>query len=153
MKVRFEVDENNDEEVIIRCKKITNQHIQLQQMAEELLTGSLVIELFDQGTEYFLPLVDIYFFETDGTEIYAHTKDKHYQVKKKMYELERDLPAMFFRSGRAMIINLDLVYSVTRNLTSSSVIEFYGTLKKAYVSRGNYKLFKDVLNERRRNCK
>lgn len=151
MKVKFEVDDKYDDEVIIRCKKITNQHIQIQQMAEGMIRDPFVIELFDQGTEYFLSLHDVCFFETDGNEIYAHTKDKHYQVKKKLYELEKELPNKFFRSGRGVIINLDLVYSITRNITSSSVIEFYDTMKKAYVSRGYYKLFKEVLNERRRN--
>lgn len=154
MKVDFDVDAKYDEdEVVIRCKKISSQHLRLQQIAEEMLKGPTTIELYDQGTEYFYSLDDIYFFETDGSEVYAHTRDKHFQVKKKLYELENELPAMFFRSGKAVIINLDLVYSVTRNITSSSVIEFYDTPKKSYVSRGYYNLFKDVINERRRNLK
>lgn len=154
MKIKFKEDENcAEDEVVIHCQKITNQHLQLQQMAEELLMGKRRVKLYHQGKEYFIPMDEIYFFETDGTQVYAHTADKHYLVKQKLYELQQELPSMFFRTAKSMIINLDLVSSVTKNLTSSSIVDFYNTPKKSYVSRRYYKMFNEFLNERRRYLK
>ncbi len=154
MKVKFEVDENfEEEEIIIRCRKMTKECLQLQQLAESLQMEKLQLEFYDQGTEYYLPLEEILFFETNGGSVYAHTGLKQYQIKNKLYELEDILPRMFMRVAKSMIINIDCIYSLTKNITSSSIVEFYGTPKKAYVSRGYYKSLKNRLGERRRNSK
>ena len=53
------------------------------------------------------------------------------------------------RISKSTIANLDAVYSITRNLTASSIVEFIGSSKKALVSRGYYKMLIERLNARR----
>lgn len=67
MKVRIEIDDDLEQtEIVIRTKQLSPE-------IETLL-----------------------FFETDGSKVLAHTKDKTYDVKRKLYELEEYLPAYFF---------------------------------------------------------
>lgn len=82
--------------------------------------------------------------------INAHTAEKLYVTDYKLYELEESLPGNFMRISKSAIVNLDHIYSITRNLTASSLVEFYGTLKKVYVSRNYYKALVERLGEKRR---
>ena len=53
-------------------------------------------------------------------------------------------------SGKSTILNINHIYSITRNITSSSLVEFKNTHKKVYVSRSYYKVLKLKLSEKRR---
>ena len=53
------------------------------------------------------------------------------------------------RISKSTIANLDFVYSITRNLTASSVMEFAGSKKKALVSRAYFKAVTDRLKARK----
>ncbi|MEG0578156.1 MAG: LytTR family DNA-binding domain-containing protein, partial [Bacilli bacterium] len=68
----------------------------------------------------------------------AHTIDNAYQVKYKLYELEEILTNNFMRVSKSTIVNIDYIYSIERNITSSSIVEFQNTHKKVYVSRYYY---------------
>ena len=59
------------------------------------------------------------------------------------------MPGSFMRVSKSTIANLDRVYSVTRNLTASSVVEFTGSCKQAFVSRAYYKAMTERLRARR----
>ena len=60
------------------------------------------------------------------------------------------LPRNFMRVSKSAILNLNLVYSVEKNITASSLVRFMGTDKIVYVSRIYYKAMKQRLDERRR---
>ncbi len=62
-----------------------------------------------------------------------------YKVRYKLYELEELLPEYFMRISKSTILNTNKIYSISKNLTASSIIEFQNTHKKAYVSRHYYK--------------
>ena len=70
-------------------------------------------------------------------------------LRAKLYELEELLPGSFMRVSKSTIVNLDFVYSITRNLTASSVMEFAGTKKKAMVSRAYFKAVTERLKARK----
>lgn len=53
------------------------------------------------------------------------------------------------RTSKSTIVNLDHIYSITRNLTASSMVEFRGSRKKALVSRSYYKLLLERLHTRK----
>ena len=74
-----------------------------------------------------------------------------YETQYRLYELEEILPRYFMRVSKSTIVNLNQIYSITRNITASSLVEFYGTIKKVYVSRNYYKALIDRMGEKRRN--
>ena len=59
------------------------------------------------------------------------------------------LPRYFMRVSKSAILNLNMVYSVEKNITASSLVRFRGSTKIVYVSRIYYKAMKQRLDERR----
>lgn len=150
MKVKIEIDSALEEtEVIIRCNRLDDSIIALQNSVTEQGGGRQCLSLNKGETSYYVPIEDIYFFETEGKQMKAHTADKIFETSYKLYELENLLPAGFMRISKSTIVNLDYIYSITRNLTASSVVEFAGSKKRAMVSRSYYKALVDRLEARR----
>ncbi|WP_027097989.1 LytTR family DNA-binding domain-containing protein [Clostridium paraputrificum] len=151
MKIRIEVDENiQDDEVIIRCANLNEDIQNLQSAIKDALSQKNRIIFYKDNTQFYISLDEILFFETEETSISAHTLNNVYEVKYKLYELEEILPNNFMRVSKSTILNVNYIYSITRNLTSSSLVEFKNTHKKVYVSRYYYKPLKIKLLEMRR---
>lgn len=151
MKVKIEMDESlQEEEVIIRCRKINEKILRMQAAIAEVEGTGYSMALRKGDTEYYLPLEDILFFETENKIIYAHTREKMLETGYKLYELEELLPNAFLRISKSAIVNLNQIYSITRSLTSSSLVEFMHSHKRVYVSRNYYKMLVERLAEKRK---
>jgi len=151
MKILIEVDETiKDDEITIRCRELNNEILNLQMALTDILSQKTKITFYKNNIEYYISLDNILFFETEEISINAHTLDNIYEVKYKLYELEEFLPKNFIRVSKSTILNVNHIYSITRNLTSSSLVQFQNTHKKVYVSRHYYKILKSNLLEKRR---
>lgn len=149
MRVKIELDENYTEgEVIIRCAGLDAQVQAIQKAVAEITAGRQKFVFYKGETEYYLPLDDILFFETDLGVINAHTVDNVYQVRYKLYELEEILPGHFMRISKSAILNINRIYSITRNV-SSCVVQFQNTHKQVFVSRYYLKPLRLKLEEKR----
>ena len=149
MKVRIElVDNLAEEEVLIRCGQEDDRIDKIHQFILEQSFSEIKIVFYKENQEFHFPLNDVLFFETEGEHVYAHTITDAYQIKYRLYELEEILPKCFVRVAKSTIINIIQVYSVTRNLSSSSLIQFINSHKQVYVSRYYYKQMRQCLNER-----
>lgn len=152
MKIKIDIDTSIDEdEVIIHCRELTEEILQLEQQLSKNLAATKSLLLSRQGTDYFIKLNNILFFETSEKIVYAHTCDSMYETTYKLYELEEVLPGFFMRISKSAIVNLNEIFSIARNLTASSSIEFLNTKKTVYVSRQYYKSLMDRINERRKS--
>lgn len=150
MKIKIEVDESTKEdEIILRCKNFDTRFIEIQKALEDILNKKSKIIFYKEEIEYYFSLDNILFFETEKNIINAHTKDDIYTVKYKLYELEEILPSQFVRISKSTILNINHIYSISRNITSASLVQFKNTYKQVYVSRHYYKLLKLKLSERR----
>ena len=149
LKIRIEMFEGVQEEVVIRCREITPEIIRLQQLLSGNSDRSNQFLVYKGDTEYYLNVNDIIFFETEGNAVMAHTKNDMYETRRKLYELEELSGGRFQRISKSAIVNVDKVYSIKRNVTSSSAIEFQGTHKQIYVSRAYYKILREKLEEKR----
>ena len=147
MKLRIELtDSSIEDEVVIRCGRVDDN---VQKLQEFILSMSSPQMTFYKGSqEFFLPIEDILFFETEGEQVFAHTANEAYKVKHRLYELEEMLPRPFTRAAKGTIVNTKHIYAIARNLTSSSKISFSGTHKHIYVSRYYYKSLKDKMSGR-----
>ncbi len=149
MKIKIElVNEDIEEEVIIRCNSLNENVLAVQKAASEVIAGRQRFALYQGDKEFYLPLMDVLFFETDQREIHAHTVDNVYQTRYKLYELEQMLPGYFMRVSKSAILNLNQIFSVTHSL-SSCLVEFQNSHKQVYVSRYYYKPLKARLEEKR----
>lgn len=150
MRVKIEmVNGLAETEVLIRCGQLDESVVMLQDFIVKQGSGKRCLPLSRGDTEYYVPIEQIYFFETEGKEIFAHTAEQLFECPYKLYELEELLPGGFMRISKSTIANLDYIYSVTRNLTASSEAEFRGSNKSVMISRSYYKAVRERLRERR----
>ena len=147
MKLRIEIVEGcTEDEVIIRCGGV-NEDVQkigayIQSLAAPKLT------FYKGSQEFYLTLEEVLFFETEGEQVYAHTKNDAFRVRYRLYELETMLSGAFVRAAKGTIVNTKRIYAIHRNVTASSQIQFAGTHKHVYVSRHYYKTLKERMQER-----
>jgi DNA-binding LytR/AlgR family response regulator len=147
LKLRIEItDELPENEVIIRCSQIDASIQKLQSFIKDL--GSPQIVFYKGQQEFFLPLDDILFFETEDERVFAHTTNDAFRVKYKLYELEEILPKNFARASKGTIVNTSRIYAINRQLTSSSQVKFTNTHKQVYISRHYFNSLKNILNSR-----
>lgn len=150
MKIRIEIEEGiAEEEVVIRCRGLTKEVTAIQRAVSNLANLTERFPFYQGNTEYYLPLEEILFFETDEKGVCAHTGNELYRTKYKLYELEGLLPVSFMRVSKSTILNTEHIYSINRNLTASSVVAFDGTHKQVFVSRYYYKPLISKLEEKR----
>lgn len=149
MKVRIEISDDLDEdEVLIRCSRVDDSIRKIHQFVLEQSKSGPKITFYKQNQEYYFPLEDVLFFETEGEHIYAHTASDAYLIKYRLYELEQMLPRSFVRAAKSTIVNVGQIYSITRNLTSSSLVQFANSHKKIYASRYYFPELRQRLKER-----
>ena len=150
MKVRIEpTDGTTEDEVIIRCRHAESETVQrIYRYALEQAEAGASLTFYKENREYYFPLENVLFFETEGEHIYAHTADDAFLIKYRLYELERMLPQFFVRASKSTIGNVRKVFSVTRSLTSSSLVQFTESHKQVYVSRYYYRDLRQKLQER-----
>lgn len=148
VKIHIELVNGLDEdEVLIRCGRVDENIQKLQQYILDLSSEPKIV-FYKQNQEFYFPLNEVLFFETEGEYIYAHTANDSYRIKYRMYELEDILPKNFVRTAKSAIVNITQIHSIERNLTASSLIQFVGSHKQVYVSRYYYKDLRQRLNER-----
>jgi DNA-binding LytR/AlgR family response regulator len=151
MKIRIELDRKIEEnEVIIRCSDLNEEVKNIQAVIHDMLSQKKHITFYKGDVEYYLSLEEVLFFETNDNMICAHTINNIYNVKYKLYELEEFLPGYFMRVSKSTILNTNHIYSITRSISSSSMVEFQNTHKQVYVSRYYYKPLKIKLLEKRK---
>lgn len=147
MKVRLNIGEDLEEEIVINSRLLTKDLKDLKKSIEELLDKKETIVFYRNNKDYYLDLGDILFFETEAKIIYGHTKDEAYEVRYRLYELEDLLPRYFVRVSKSTIVNVLKVISIDRSLASYSRLSFKDSYKTSYVSRRYYKDFKYILEE------
>lgn len=150
MKITVEMNENYiEDEVVIRCHEINDTINKIQKAVSDITKKETKIKLMKGNKEYYIPIDEILFFESDDSVICAHTVSDTFVTKYKLYELEQILPWYFSRISKSAILNVRKVYSITKNITASSVIEFKETPKQVYVSRAYYKPLMSKIEEMR----
>lgn len=149
MKIRIELEEDlSEDEVIIRCRSLTDEIKQVQNAIAATTSSKQNFVLYKEDAEYYVALSDILFFETEGNQLNAHTRDNVYQTKYRLYELEEILPGYFLRVSKSTIANVKEIYSLSKsNLTQTIVASFADSHKKVFVSRRYSKLLKEKLME------
>lgn len=150
MLVQIEVDKNKIEpEIIIRCSSIDKQIEDIQKMILNTRLDSPKIIFYKDTHEYYFPLDEVLFFETENNAVYAHSREDVYKVKFKLYELEKLLPKQFTRVSKSTILNITHIFSIDRTFATLNLVQFYKSHKQVYVSRFYYKSLKHKLDERR----
>ena len=147
MKIRIEISEDAEEEVVLRCRG-ENAHVrQIRTLLETVLHDTGELTLHVDNTEYYVPIQDILFFETQEGRVYAHTADRMYRSDQRLFELENSMPHYFTRISKAAVANVKGIESLRRELTGNGAISFRGCGKTVYFSRAYYRQLKEKIEE------
>lgn len=145
-KIRIEIEEESDAEIIIRCPEINDRILALQKQLSNM--GMIhEIPLTLNGCEYFVELSEILFFETNGNHTCAHTRDAMYYTELKLFELLELLPRTFVRASKSSIVNIKNINFIKRDLSGVAEVGFNKTEKKIFVSRMYYKAFRQAVDD------
>ena len=93
-----------------------------------------------------LQLEDIYYFEADGNNVYCRTKINHYEISKKLYEIEEILIGSgFVRINKSCIVNILMVAEIFQWFSGRLLLKLKDLPKELEVSRFYVKNFKDFI--------
>ena len=119
MKIRIEICEDGEEELILRAHSRDERIRRIEDALGGIVKSSREITLYSGGTEYYIPLAEIIFFESSDGKVFAHTKDKTFSAHHKLFELENLLPSSFVRISKSAIANVMRISSVTREIVGN----------------------------------
>lgn len=104
--IKEEIPLSEEEEILLRLHRMTPE-------IEELLgvIGDKEYKILaNKDSRYeWLKKDDIYYFDSTDDRVYLYAEKEVYSVKKKLYELEEELPSSFLRCSKAQIVNLDKI--------------------------------------------
>ena len=95
-----------------------------------------------------MDVLDILFFETEGTIVQVHTRDEIYETKQRLYELRR-----FFQINFCVFPNRRLpmseIYSLQRVICRQRAVRHFEIPLSRFVSRHYSRVLKEKLVEMR----
>lgn len=98
------------EEMEIRCHEVTEQVkeiITFVKSRQGQLTGII------EGKQYEIPVTDVYYVEAVDNTVFIYGREKVYETRQKLYELEGILREKYFlRVSKSLILNLMKVKSI-----------------------------------------
>jgi len=116
MKVSIEeISRERDEEIIIRCYEVNDDILRL---LNKLKTEKTVLLGYDSDNIHRLRIPDVYYFEAVDNKVFIYGKDKVFESKQKLYELEdMSQGKKFFRASKSVIINLTKISYVRPSIS------------------------------------
>ena len=116
MKISIEkVNSDEEEEIIIRCYEVDEEILEL---INKLKTKSNKLIGYNGDSIYQLNPSNVYYFESVDNKVFIYCRDKTYECKKKLYELEQICDhRKFFRASKSIIINITKVSYVKPSIS------------------------------------
>lgn len=106
MKVSIEeIGKEQEEEIVIRCHEVNNN---IYEIVNKLKLEELILLGYQNDDSiHRLKISDIYYFEAVDGKVFIYCKDKVFEVKHKLYELEELCKGKkCFRASKSTILNI-----------------------------------------------
>ena len=144
MKVEFDVDKKyQDTKIIICTNKITKE---VQELVEKLDTTSITkIYGYKNDKIFILEENNIETIYSENKKVFIRYENGDvFESKKRIYELENNLPNKFVRISNSEIVNFDKVQNLDFKIVGTIILNFY-TKRHTYVSRRYVKKIREYL--------
>lgn len=105
MKIVIEEPKDGEEEqIIIKCRNMSNEILQLIsniKMQKQMIVG------YDKNDIHRIEPFNIYYFEAVDNKVFIYTRERVYESKQKLYEIEEMfVESDFFRTSKSVILNI-----------------------------------------------
>lgn len=144
MKVNIRKILNKEEEqVIIECVEVTPD---IEDIRSYALTKGMELagRVNIQHLQRF-KLEEVYYFEALDEKVFAYTKEKVYEIKLRLYQVEQAYaPCHFIRCSKSIVLNLMLLDSISPALNG----RFFAHMKngeKLMISRQYAPILKNII--------
>lgn len=108
--VILEPQDDEDEQIIFKCRSMTPELLRI--IARLKAQDSLVA--YNGSDIYRIRPTDIYYIETVDNKSFFYLKEKVYESRQKLYELEESLSSYdFLRVSKSVIANLSKIKSLS----------------------------------------
>ena len=133
MKVTIVEDPNVVEtEISIVCPQMTEE---LRDIVSNLTSAGLTFAGQKENEIFFVPVKDIFYFESVEGSIFFYTERDTYEATEKLYSIEENLRSrQFARISKTVIANLDKMLSIKR-VEGSRLVATLSNKEKIVVSR------------------
>ncbi len=106
-----QIPDRADEQVVIECVEVTKDIEDIQAYA--LTKGTTLMGACNDRTYHF-KLESVFYFEAVDERVFAYTKEKVYEMKIRLYELENTYSDKHFvRCSKSFIINIMKLESIS----------------------------------------
>ncbi|MCI8285591.1 MAG: LytTR family transcriptional regulator [Firmicutes bacterium] len=104
-------EDGEEDEIIIRCRHVNEQILKLVYAVK---AGQEKITVM-RGEDYIqIAPGDVFYFEAVDNRVFAYLEKDVYEIKKRLYELEKRFSGTdFFRASKSCIVNLAKVSSLS----------------------------------------
>mgnify|MGYP004452785885 FL=1 len=144
MKIEFDINEKYQEDKIIICtNKITDE---LQEFVNKLNNEkNNKIYGYKNDIIFILEENKIETIYSENKKVFIRYENGNiYETKKRIYELENNLPNKFVRISNSEIVNFDKVQNLDFKIVGTIILNFY-TDRYTYVSRRYVKKIREYL--------
>lgn len=111
MKIKIEnIPAGSETEIVIRCAELDESLIRLVNSAK---AASKKLIGITESQLYFIEPRDVYYFEAVDSKVFIYCREKVYESKLKLYEVEDEYAGSdFFRASKSTILNLARIESI-----------------------------------------
>lgn len=144
MKIEFDINEKyQDDKIIICANKITDE---LQEFVNKLNNEkNNKIYGYKNDKIFILEENKIETIYSENKKVFIRYENGNiYETKKRIYELENNLPNKFVRISNSEIVNFDKVQNLDFKIVGTIILNFY-TDRYTYVSRRYVKKIREYL--------
>lgn len=117
MKITIHEDPSvRETEISIFCPKMTDE---LKDIIANISLVGLTFAGQKEGETFFIPIKDIFYFESVDGNVFFYTENEIYESTAKLYKIEENLQNLkFARISKTVIANLDKMQSIKRSENS-----------------------------------
>lgn len=139
MKVTTILDPAREEEVVIYARERNELVEKIEQLVSQK-TAALVG--FSGDTATILDYVKVIYFTVESGKIYAAVGDERYQIRRRLYQLEQQVPPCFVKINQSCLANIKHIARFEAAISGTLRVVFKNG-DTDYVSRRNLKQIKE----------
>ncbi len=110
-----EIGREQEEEIIIRCHEVDEDILKL---LNRLKKETAVLIGYSGDNIHRLRISDVYYFEAVDNKVFIYCRDRVFESKQKLYELEEMCGGKkFFRASKSSIINITKISYVRPSIS------------------------------------
>ncbi len=136
-----EVTSYDEESAVINAVSVTDN---IRNAVDILSNNSTMLPVQTENGTMLVKTGNIYYIESVDKRTYVYTKEKCYETKYRLYELEDILGSGFLRCSKAMIVNIRKIRSVKAEMNARLAAELLNG-ERLIISRGYVKELKRKL--------